>query len=218
MKELPLITFTLAMQAAIGAHLWATVIGLRDKAGPGFKTNTLVALILSAVGILASLVHLGKPFLAFSSMANLSNSWLSREIFFSGGFFVLLAVVWWLEKSDKVSGVKNIVGGLACLAGLASVFSMAMLYMKTIIPAWQSSNTLVDFFATTIILGAVVFFMAAGQKGRETLPRLDLVILGVVMVQVALLPNHMASLGASAGAGQESAALLAGSYGLSVKA
>ncbi len=216
MKELPLIIFTLAMQAAIGACLWATVIRLKDKEAPDFRTNTLVALVLSAVGILASLIHLGKPFLAFSSMANLSSSWLSREIFFSGGFFVLLAVVWWLEKSEKASNVKNIIGGLACLAGIASVFAMAKLYMNTIIPAWQSANTLVDFFATTIILGAVVFFMAAGQKGREMLPRLDLVILGVVMVQVAFLPNHVASLGASAGAGQESAALLAGSYGVTV--
>jgi anaerobic dimethyl sulfoxide reductase subunit C (anchor subunit) len=216
MKELPLIIFTLAMQAAIGAYLWANIIRLRDKEAPAFKTNTLAALILSVIGMSASLVHLGKPYLALTSMFNLSSSWLSREIFFSGAFFILLVLVWWLERAAKAENILNILGWLACLTGLAAVFAMAQLYMKTIIPAWQSVNTLVDFYATTVILGALVFFVTRGQQGREKLPRLDLIILGVVLVQVAFLPNYVAGLGALAGVGQESTALLAGSYGVTM--
>lgn len=212
MKELPLIVFTLTMQAAIGTYLWAAFIRLKDKGAPAFKTNTLVALLLSAAGMLASLIHLGKPYLALTSMTNFFHSWLSREIFFSGGFFVLLALVWWLERTEKSANLNKIVGWLASLAGIASVFSMSQLYMKTIIPAWQSTNTMIDFWATTVILGAIVFYLTAGQKGRERLPRLDLVILAVVLVQAAFVPNYVADLGAAAGAGQESAALLAGSY------
>lgn len=212
MKELPLIVFTLTMQAAIGAYLWAAFIRLKDKGAPAFKSNTLVAFLLSAAGMLASLIHLGKPYLALTSMTNLFHSWLSREIFFSGGFFVLLALVWWLERTEKSANLNKVVGWLASLAGIASVFSMSQLYMKTIIPAWQSTNTMIDFWATTVILGAIVFYLTAGQKGRERLPRLDLVILAVVLVQAAFVPNYVADLGAAAGAGQESAALLAGSY------
>lgn len=212
MKELPLMLFTLTMQAAIGAMLWAFFARLRNKEAPVSKINTLAALLLSAVGIIASLVHLGKPFLALTSMLNFSNSWLSREIFFSGGFFVLLAIFWWLERTNKADSVKNIAGWLACLAGLAAVFSMAQLYRQTIMPAWQSANTLIDFYATTIILGAMVFFVAAGKAGREKLSGLELIVLGIALFQVAYLPNYMAGLGAAAGAGQESAALLAGSY------
>lgn len=211
MKELPLIIFTLAMQAAIGAMLWSTLIQVKHK-DAAFKTNTLCALILSAVGIVASLLHLGRPTLALSTMMNFTSSWLSREIFFSGGFFVLLAIFWWLERTEKASGIKNIAGWLACLSGLVAVFAMSQLYMETIIPAWQSANTLVDFYATTIILGAVLFYVTAGQKGREKLPRLELFVLGMVFVQLAFLPNYMASLGAMAGAGQESVALLASDY------
>ncbi len=70
MKEMPLIIFTLSMQAAVGAVLWATFLRLRDKEAPAYQTNTLCALILSAVGIIASLLHLGKPFLALTSMSN----------------------------------------------------------------------------------------------------------------------------------------------------
>lgn len=216
MKEMPLIIFTLSMQAAIGAVLWATILQLKDKEAPALRTNTLCALILSTVGIIASLLHLGKPILALSTMSNFMSSWLSREIFFSGGFFVLLAIYWWLERTNKVDSVKNIAGVLACLSGLAAVFAMAQLYMETIIPAWQSANTLVDFYATTLVLGAIVFYMSAGEKGREKLPRLELFVLGIVLLQIAFLPNYLASLGASAGAGQESAALLAGGYSSTV--
>jgi anaerobic dimethyl sulfoxide reductase subunit C (anchor subunit) len=213
MKDLPLILFTLCMQAAIGAVLWAALIRLKDKEAPAFKTNTLVALILSAVGILASLVHLGKPLLAMTSLFNLFSSWLSREILFSGGFFVLLAISWWLEKSEKAESARNTLAWLASLVGLVAVFAMGQLYMQTVIPAWQSANTLVDFYATTLILGAVVLFVTAGKE-REKLPRLDLAVLAIVFVQIAFVPGYLTGMAAMAGAGQESAALLAGSYGL----
>lgn len=216
MKELPLIIFTLTMQAAIGAFLWATVIRLIDKNAPVLKTNTLVALILSAVGMVASLMHLGKPMLALTSMSNITSSWLSREIFFSGGFLVLLLVFWWLERLRKVVTFQTVLALLVCIAGLASVSSMALLYMKSIIPAWQSANTLVDFYATTLILGAMVFYMTAGPEGRKKLPRFELVVLGVVLLQITFLPGYTTSLGAVTGAGQESAALLVGGYGAAV--
>ncbi|AFM00430.1 DMSO reductase anchor subunit [Desulfitobacterium dehalogenans ATCC 51507] len=212
MKEMPLIIFTLTMQAAIGAILWATILRIKDKEVSAFKTNTLCALILSAVGIIASLLHLGKPFLALTTMSNFMASWLSREIFFSGGFFVLIAVFWWLERTNKANSLKQIAGYLACLSGLAAVLAMAKLYMETIIPAWQSVNTLVDFYATTLVLGAIVFYVSAGQKERGKLPRLEFFVLGIVLVQIVFLPNYVAGLGATAGAGQESAALLAGGY------
>jgi len=200
------------MQAAIGAIIWAAVVRLKDKEAPAFKTNTLVALILSVVGMLASLVHLGKPFLAITSLSNLVSSWLSREIFFSGGFFVLLIIFWWLERTDKAVSARNVLSWLAGLAGLVAIFSMGQLYRQTVIPAWQSANTLVDFYATALILGAVVLYLTAGKE-RARLPRLDLAVLAIVFIQIAFVQNYLAGVGAMAGAGQESAALLAGSYG-----
>jgi len=56
----------------------------------------------------------------------------------------------------------------------------------------------------------------AGKEGREKLPRIELFVLGIVMVQIAFLPGYVASLGATVGAGQESAALLASTHSLSL--
>jgi anaerobic dimethyl sulfoxide reductase subunit C (anchor subunit) len=216
MKELPLIIFTLTMQAAIGAIVWATVLRFKNKKTQTSQTNTLIALLLSTIGIVASLVHLGKPHLALTSMSNMASSWLSREIFLSGGFFVLLLVFWWLERSGKAQNLQNSLSLLLSLTGLATVLAMSQLYMQTIIPAWQSVYTIVDFYATTVVLGAIVYYVTSGQEKLETIPRLDLVVLGVVLLQTAFLPGYMTGLGALAGAGQESAALLAGSLNLAV--
>ncbi|HHV65285.1 MAG TPA: dimethyl sulfoxide reductase anchor subunit [Peptococcaceae bacterium] len=216
MKELPLIIFTLTMQAAIGTIVWVTILSFKNKENLEFKTNTLVALLLSAIGMVASLVHLGKPHLALTSMSNLASSWLSREIFLSGGFFVLLLVFCWLERTGKAQSLQKGLSILLSLTGLAAVFAMAQLYRQTIIPAWQSVHTIVDFYATTLVLGAIVYFVTFGREKLETLPRLDLVVLGVVLLQTAFLPGYVAGLGSLAGAGQESIALLAGSLSLTV--
>ena len=56
---------------AIGAIVWATV--LASKINQASLTSTLIALLLSTIGMAASLVHLGKP-IALTSMSNLASS------------------------------------------------------------------------------------------------------------------------------------------------
>ncbi|SHN70591.1 dimethyl sulfoxide reductase anchor subunit family protein [Desulfitobacterium chlororespirans] len=210
MHELPLLTFTLCLQAAVGAVLWAVVFRIKAQDAPLFKRNTLAALSLAAVGIVASLLHLGKPMLALTSMFNLATSWLSREIFFSGAFFGLLLIFWWVERREKAPGVRTALGVITAGVGLIDIYAMARLYMESIMPAWQNANTLISFYATAIVLGGVVFYVTAGEQ-REKLPRIDLMLWAVVLVQAAFALGYVASLGALTGAGKETAALLAGS-------
>lgn len=213
MNELPLMIFTLTVQAAIGAFLWATITRLRNPGAPAMKGNTLTALILTAIGMISSLVHLGRPYLAFTSLNHLLGSWLSREIFFSGAFFVLLLIAWLLERWDKAGqNLKTVWNILTSLAGLVAIFSMAKAYMATIYPLWQSWNTMVDFYATALILGAVLFLLTTRKISIEKTLRFDLIILAVVFIQIVFLPSFMGSLGTASAAAQQSAALLTGTY------
>lgn len=210
MQDMPLLIFTLCMQGAIGAMLWAVVFRLKDSKAPLYKTNTLVALVLSGIGIVASLLHLGQPLLALTSLLNIATSWLSREILFSGGFFGLLLVYWWLERGEKAAGARNALGYLTVLVGLGAIFTMGRLYMEGIMPAWQSSYTMISFYATAIILGGIIFYLTSSVKEKPALP-LDLILLAVAMIQAAFMPGYMANLAASATlAGQESVSLMAG--------
>lgn len=214
MHHLPLIIFTLAVQAAVGAFLWVTISRLRNPEAPYAKTTTLTALILTTIGIIFSVFHLGKPLMALTSMSNLFNASLSQEIFFSGGFFVLLAIAYYFERSSKTSAsIKKIWSVLTSLVGLVAVYTMAKVYMSSVFPAWQSWNTLVDFYATTLILGGMIFMLHTMKIKTDKMLRIDLILLAVILLQMALVPGFMASLGVTSGAAQQSAALMTGDYG-----
>ena len=210
MHDLPLLIFTLCMQGAIGAMLWSVILRLKDSKTPLNKTNTLVALVLAAVGIVASLLHLGQPLLAITSLLNVASSWLSREILFSGGFFGLLLIYWWLERGEKAAGARNALSYLTVLVGLSAIYTMGRLYMAGIMPAWQTSYTMISFYATAIILGGMIYYVTAAKKAVPSLP-VDLILLAVVMLQAAFMPSYLANLATTTMAGQESLSLMAGS-------
>jgi Fe-S-cluster-containing dehydrogenase component len=92
-EEWPLWVFTLSM---------ALVVPFSAVKLPGMarESQSLMALMFCAVASLFSLFHLGKPFRAWRAVANIRQSWLSREIFFLGLFMVGLSVdlIWGLPS------------------------------------------------------------------------------------------------------------------------
>ncbi|MBM7854111.1 anaerobic dimethyl sulfoxide reductase subunit C (anchor subunit) [Desulfohalotomaculum tongense] len=213
MGEWPLIIFTLAMQAAAGVCLW-TVYFETKKNGADFRLSTPVALGLSAVAMIVSLFHLGTPVKAINSLSNLSNSWLSREILFSGTFLTLLAVSVFLQRANlKNERLKKFCTYLNGIAGCLVVFSMAMVYMNSIKPAWESWNTLVDFYATALVLGGVILVMSSRKEMGDKLLGMNLILVVVVLLQIALLPNFLVGLGAGNAAAQASVKLIHDDYG-----
>lgn len=119
-----------------------------------------IAMILTGpvvlTGMIASVFHLGNPFRAYRSVTNMGKSWLSREIFFTTAFFGLWCVCFLMEQFGN-SSVILIWGTLG--TGLIAVWSMAGIYCSTGRPGWNSINTFIDFFGTTLIFGTMVFVM-----------------------------------------------------------
>lgn len=221
-KEWALVLFTVLSQAAIGAFILLTWFRQRNHdsnmdAAYGKASRALLGLTVAAV--LASLGHLGRPLQAITALGNLGSSWLSREIFFSGGFFVLLLAGVLLEKQPVT---RRVVGWLTGLTGILAVLSMSVVYVRTMMPAWQGYNTFVAFLGTTALLGAATAggLLVAFGKGHEPLVQdlqdLVWVALGALMVEVAVTPLYLASLGAGVAAAQAAAALLAGKYGVAL--
>ncbi|MGE5591605.1 MAG: dimethyl sulfoxide reductase anchor subunit family protein [Bacillota bacterium] len=218
-REWALILFTVLSQAAIGAFILLTWFRQRnrDTAMDGaYRKSSLALLGVTAVGLLASLAHLGRPLLAVTALGNLGSSWLSREIFFSGGFFVLLLASVLLEKQPAT---RRMIDWLASLAGVLAVLSMSAVYIRTMMPAWQGFNTFVAFLGTMALLGAATAggLLVTFGRGQEPVAR-DLqallwVAVGALVVELAVLPLYLATLGAGAEAAQAAAALLAGKYG-----
>lgn len=211
MGELPLIIFTLFMQAAIGTILFIMVAKLFQKE-QDFKLAGLVAGFLSVIGILASLLHLGTPTHALNALSNLGSSWLSREILLSGTFMVLAviyAILVYVKPTAKT--VVNTIGWAAGVVGLVAVFMMAKSYTSTSVPVWQGADAFIEFFATMVILGIVILFVTSFKDLNLKVSKyLALAVFLIVAVQIAFAVPHYIHLGLMGGAGAVSAELLDG--------
>lgn len=215
LAELPLILFTLCMQAAIGTMVFMMIAKLMQK-NQEYKLAAMVAAVLSIIGVVASLAHLGSPLKALNSLANIGSSWLSREVLFSGTFMglaILYAVI--LYVKPKLKAVLNTLGWTASIVGLLDVFMMAKVYTWSSVPAWQGTNAFVDFYATMIVLGIAMLFLTSVTKlDNRTLGYFGITAVIIVAVQVAFAIPYYVNLGLMGGAAAVSAGILSNLNGL----
>lgn len=217
MGELPLITFTISIQAAIGTIVFMMIAKTVQK-DQEFKIAAFLAAVLSVVGVLASLLHLGTPTRALNALSNLGSSWLSREVLFSGifmGLVVLYAILVYVKPAAK--SALNAIGWFSALIGLIDVFMMAKVYTTSSIIAWQSFATFAEFYAASIVFGIVILLMTSiKQLGSNIVTYFTLTVAIAVSLQIAFTVVHYLNLGTMDGAGGASAALLCDMSGLVV--
>ncbi len=222
LKEWALILFTVLVQASIGAFILTAVLRLRnrDAAMDSAYRKAVVALLpLTLVGLAASVLHLGRPMLALTAMTRLGSSWLSREIFFTGGFFVLLVASVALERSPSV---RKVIDLLAALSGALSMVSMAMVYHMSMRPAWQGWSTFLAFVATALLVGGALTASLVAWFGREN-PQvssdMQMLLGGAVIVGIVGLvayPLYLASLSGAGPAAAQSLSLLGGEHSVAL--
>lgn len=222
-EEWPLLTFTLLTQLAVGSYIFFVIVrSLNGKLGNNLgvkitKRGMFLIGPVMAVALIFSVFHLGTPLGAYRSILNFDSSWLSREILFSGAFFALWIVSYYLDRKNAWN---QIVGWITSIVGVGSIYSMASIYSHSIRPAWTDVNTYLAFYGTTIVFGAaatlVVILLNKEEKTKETLSLLKgiaLTGLGVIVIQLIYLPVYVAGLSAEGGqAGLESASLITGTY------
>jgi anaerobic dimethyl sulfoxide reductase subunit C (anchor subunit) len=162
LSELPLVIFTIIAQMSVGSFVVLGLIHLlvgragRDVIDKVSDPALYAIGPILALGLLASMMHLGTPIRAINALGHLQSSWLSREILFGllfaaiGGAFALSQWFKWLTPRWRQA-----LAGLAALVGLALIWSMTMVYQLPTVPAWDSWATPVRFFATTVLLGSL---------------------------------------------------------------
>jgi len=199
-RELALVAFTLLMQTSVGIVVVFAALPLpqasQAKAGGYWPlvghlpTSLVVAAAAAALGLLASLLHLGQPLLAWLALANVRGSWLSREIALALLFVVALAGVVLTHGDGRFAPfLRAAATALAVAAGLALVFAMARLYMVAGQPAWDRLVTPVSFFASTMLLGLVVLVAPADSPLAPGAERaLASAAIAVLACQVLLVP------------------------------
>lgn len=227
-EEWPLMMFTLISQLAVGTYLILVLVRSILKGKNSVDGNEITKSGITAVGplmalaLIFSLFHLGTPLEAYRSISNLGSSWLSREIVTAGGFFVLWAISYYLERKKKG---RSALSWITVLFGLAAIFSMASIYATSVRPAWANINTYIAFFGTTLLFGAAGAFASIvyAMKGKivseevlDTLKKISFVAIAALVVQLIYLPLYISGLGYEGSAAMASVQLLEDSYAMTM--
>jgi anaerobic dimethyl sulfoxide reductase subunit C len=210
-EHLALTIFSICLQAAIGMMAFVAIGRLLIK-GTLFKNALITAAGLSIIGMLASLVHLGRPLSALNSLNQFGTSWLSREIWFTAIFLGLTIVtVSLVYVKPKATSMITGLSGVAAVVGLIDVYFMASIYNSSSVPIWNNVTTYVDFFATAITMGAMLF-LALSLKEATRMRKVLAVIVGMfIAIQVTSAVLFLITSGVSSSAAlQSSLVILAG--------
>jgi formate dehydrogenase iron-sulfur subunit len=168
----PLVVMLTLTQLAVGAFGTALLLERASPAQVGSAlAQTGFACALVVLALAASVLHLGRPALAWRVVLGLRTSWLSREAV-AFGLFALLAIgqglctaaplVPGVPGAAPLAGAAQVVRALAALAGTLGVFCSVMVYVATRREQWSAARTGLTFCGTTLVLGcAAVFAVSA---------------------------------------------------------
>jgi formate dehydrogenase iron-sulfur subunit len=210
----PLVVMLTLTQLSVGAFVIGALVERLSGAPAGSPlVQTVLACGLALVALGASVLHLGRPWLAWRAVLGLRTSWLSREALVFG-LFAQLALLYGALCALPLPAVARFVSQLpllgslplgalslrvapavqnaAAASGALGVFCSVMVYVATKRPVWSGTLTSIRFFGTTIALGAAAVLavcistapdLAASNRAVSTLPWL---IAGTTLAKLLL--------------------------------
>lgn len=140
--------------------------------------------LLGALGVQGalglSLLHLGRPWLAWKAMLGWRRSWLSREVIafsaFAGttGLYAGLRLLEWYAGGALPAfggkGVDAAVAGAVFVTALAALYASAMVYRDTPRALWAARATLWRFVLTAALCGIPAWLCATHVAASGALP------------------------------------------------
>ena len=179
----PLVLMLVLTQMSVGAFAIEQLLGIllatagREVVEQARAVHLIAAFGLGALGMGASLFHLGRPWYAYRAIIGFFSSWLSREIICFGAFAALASLyagLPWLSSFgiDLSESANRWLGMGVVVTGLAGVLCSVMVYDSTKRPLWHWSRTAVRFLLTGAVLGLptslLIAFIGAGIDPNTT--------------------------------------------------
>jgi len=176
---LSVIFFTTLSGAGYGLLVWLgiTIVMLHTRSTTMQSMHTLqlatlaLGLVLSTIGLLCSLLHLGKPQRAWRALSQWRTSWLSRE-----GVLALLTVLPALaigvmlltvELGPNSAPTLGMLGFALAVLALATVACTAMIYASLKpIPAWRHALVVPVYLLFALLTGLALLFLLMNLVSR----------------------------------------------------
>ena len=160
----PLVVMTVLTQMSAGAFTTIWLLQLLG-ASAGLGIAALASLVVAALALNASTLHLGRPVHAYRAIRMWRRSWLSREVLLFTGFSMVAGLyaglLWFGTPEWLPTGLTTAVGAMTVVLGIAGVTASACIYRVPSRPAWNTRYTLLQFNLTAALLGPL-FAAAAG--------------------------------------------------------
>lgn len=153
----PPLAFMLVMtQLSVGAFLAvlaADWFGIADLPAGG----AIAAALAGVVALAASVLHLGRPEIAYRAVLGFSHSWLSREIVAFGAYAGLASAYAIAAATDVLpDGASSAIGAAAAVCGIAGVACSGLIYSVTKREWWAARYTVPKFAGTAAITGPML--------------------------------------------------------------
>ncbi len=184
------IFFTTLSGAGYGLMAWLGALALGqslfglDDAAPtplAFALGLALATALVSIGLLSSLLHLGKPLRAWRAFSQWRSSWLSREgVLAVATYAPVAALAAWLLLGQPQAAWPALAGAALALGALLTVGCTAMIYASLIpIPAWRHPLVVPGYYLFALLGGSVLLAclpgaLAAGRAAGWTVAPLAL--------------------------------------------
>lgn len=182
-----------------GQGLVVALYGVEVFARPGagrefFVAGSSIALLLTALGLVASFFHLGRPERAWRSAAMWRTSWLSREVIALPAFMAASAAY---GAAHYAGSQATLAAGAFALAACAALFvCTAMVYASIrFFQEWASPWTLANF---ALIGSASGFTLATALAAHLAPASLRALALWAVALTLAALASRLGSLARNA--------------------
>jgi len=191
----PLAVMLVMTQAAVGmtaAAAWLRASSALDDAATGALAT--IGLVTGLVALAASVLHLGRPLLAWRAVLGIRRSWLSREILAFGAFAGAGVAQAGLRAIGGPPALVSAAEATMVAGGVVGVTCSVRLYAVTGRRWWRTSITAARFAGTTAVCGSVataaVLAVADPTQARPIIrPLVPLALVGLAVAVLApLLP------------------------------
>jgi DMSO reductase anchor subunit len=212
-QVLPLALFLLMAELVIGSFAVMLLTDLEGEVGGAFLGRYALTFLVGA--LFAAWIRGQYPPAARLAELGFRAEWLARERGAFTAFIACLALyspaIWF-----GLRGARRAIGGLATLAGVATLVSAALAYGQ---PPWAGLGTIANFLAAGLALGGATTGLALGHSYLSTpllsprpLRHVTIILFAALAVQLLSLPVYLGQVGAPAAAAKGAALL--GTYGL----
>lgn len=173
----PLLIFSVLLGASSGIMVFLGIGEVKGRFKAVRFPLALIALILLALGGIASVFHLGHADRAFYILGNL-NSGLSRELF-AVGFLGIVTLVYMVLARKDYPGPSKVFGILGLIGGIVLPVVAGSSLMMPARPAWDSFTLPLMYLGTGLGMGFVLSAAYVYLKGSADERRFAFQLAGI---------------------------------------